>query len=138
MQRVSDEYLLDLLRDVVLIRADGHCEYPECFETACDPHHWYSKKNLSIRYDPDACLYLSAFHHTGGAYSAHRAPEQFKKKIIESGVRSQEWADRILLKKNQIITCHIDDYRQQWKEYLLFEKAMLGKYGISPCFIGHQ
>jgi hypothetical protein len=120
--KVSDKYLLDLLREVVSIRAGGRCEYPGCCETSCDPHHWYSKKNLSIRYDPDACLYLCAEHHTGGTYSAHRSPELFKNKIISSGVRSQEWADSILIKKNKIIVCHIDDFREDSKEILIAER----------------
>lgn len=120
--KVSDKYLLDLLREIVSARAGGRCEFPGCCETSADPHHWYSKKNLSIRYDPDACLYLCAEHHTGGALSAHRAPEAFKLYIVVSGVRSQEWADRILIKKNQIIVCNVDDYRLDWKEILLTER----------------
>jgi len=102
--KVSDKYLLNLLRQVVSARASGHCEFPGCSNTECDPHHWRSKKNLVIRYDPDACLYLCTWHHTGNTMSAHLNPEGFEIAIIKSGVRTQVWADAVEQKKNLIIT----------------------------------
>jgi len=119
---VSDRYLLNLLREIVSIRADGHCEYPGCFETSCDPHHWYSKNNLSIRYDPDACLYLCAGHHTGSIWSAHRAPAGFQAKIIFNDVRSLGWVMQVEFKKNQIITIPVNDFRIEWKGRLFAVK----------------
>jgi hypothetical protein len=106
------------LRQVVSARAAGHCEFPACSNTECDPHHWRSKKNLAIRYDPDACLYLCAKHHTGGAHAAHKIPNLFKIIIISSGVRSQEWANTVEQKKNLIITGFKEAFRETCKEQL--------------------
>lgn len=122
---VSDKYLLDLLREIVSIRAGGRCEFPMCSETDCSPHHWHRKKNLAIRYDPDACIYLCCGHHTGLLFSAHKSPYAFKKYIIMHGVRTEEWADQVLFKANQIITIPTVIYRQEWKIRLLAEREKL-------------
>jgi hypothetical protein len=116
----SDKYLKELLRDVVSQRAGGHCEFPGCNIQECDPHHWHSKSNHAILYDPDACINLCAGHHTGNTLSAHRSPFQFKKVIIENCVRSEDWADQVMIKAHQVVK---DDkyFRETCKFKLLDE-----------------
>jgi len=120
MAKVSDKYLRDLLRQVVSLRAGGKCEFPGCINMQCDPHHWHTQKNNSVKYNPDCCINLCVEHHTGGNQSAHRAPTLFKKIIIENCIRSEEWADNILSIANQVVK---DDkyFREVWKEKLLEE-----------------
>ncbi len=130
MNKVSDKYLRDLLREIVSLRADGHCEFPDCNITDCDPHHWFSKKtNLAIRYDPYACLYLCAGHHTGSLLSAHLSPVEFRRAILRAGVRSEEWAHEVHRRASQIITVDEQTFRQEWKEKLLAELKRLGARG---------
>lgn len=89
-----------LLREVVALRAGGHCEYPGCSITDCDPHHVGGRSNFVI-YDPDTCINLCCGHHNGNTISAHLSPEIFKQLIIAHGVRSREWFDEVSRKKNQ-------------------------------------
>jgi len=121
---VSDKYLRDLLREVVSLRAGGHCEFPGCACRDCDPHHWESKENNAIRYDSFACLYLCAEHHTGSIFSAHHDPLAFKQEILLEGVRSPEWADQIHLRALQIVKAD-NLFRVEWKIKLLEEKERL-------------
>jgi hypothetical protein len=123
--KVSDKYLRDLLREIVSLRAGGVCEFPGCTETNGDPHHWFSKKNLAVKYSFENCLWLCNFHHTASAYSAHKAPFSFKKKIIQCGVRSEAWKYEVLRKANQIITVAPEIYRQEMKIVLLKELERL-------------
>jgi len=115
MNKVSDKYLLDLLREIVSVHAGGHCEYPGCKNTECDPHHWFSKKNLSIKYDFNSCLNLCSEHHTAGKVSAHKSPNLFRSIIINCEVRSAEWALESHKKAAQIITVAPEIYREEWK-----------------------
>lgn len=114
---VSDKYLRDLLREVVSRRAGGRCEFPDCHETACDPHHAESKKNTAVRWDADACINLCTGHHTGETISAHRSPLFFKTIIIESGVRTAEWFGAVRQKANVIIK-DSEFFRIEMKEKL--------------------
>lgn len=123
--KVSDKYLRDLLREVVSIRAGGKCEFLGCQNTECDPAHRFTKKNLSLRYNADACLFLCANHHTIDLFSAHRSPDEFWKYIIKSGVRSQEWEDKIIKTKNIIITGFENAFRETCKFELLEELGRL-------------
>jgi hypothetical protein len=115
---ISDKYLLNLLREVVSARANHHCEWPGCNETTCDPHHFFSKENKSIRYDPDACLFLCCAHHTGDFLSAHRSPAYFQHIIIYERVRDVRWLAEITRRKNQIVKYN-DQFRSDWKDKLL-------------------
>lgn len=125
---VSEKYLKELLREIVSIKAECHCEYPGCNEMICDPHHWISQENKSIRYDPEVCLFLCSRHHTGGPISAHRTPHTFKTLIISNGVRTQEWADQVSIKANQIVK-FCDHFREEWKVKLMEELKRLGARG---------
>lgn len=130
MANVSDKYLRDLLRDIVSFRANGHCEFPDCKNTECDPHHWFAKKtNTAIKYDYDACINLCTGHHTGNLLSAHLSPMLFRQAILRAGVRSEEWAHEVHRKASQIITVDEQTFRQEWKEKLLAELKRLGVRG---------
>jgi len=122
--KVSDKYLLDLLRQVVSLRAGGCCEYFGCPNIDCDPHHVYSRENKSIRYDPDSCLYLCVHHHTGGQFSAHHKPEAFRIMIISTGVRTVEWWEVVWVRSLEIVRFN-DAFRQEWKERLQEELRRL-------------
>ena len=118
--KVSDRYLRGLLMDVVSQRANGFCEFPYCNEIDCSPHHWFTKKNAAIKYDPDACIYLCNFHHTAGPDSAHRQPIKFQYSILANGIRTNEWLMNIIEKKNMTVKDN-DLFREYWKGKLLEE-----------------
>lgn len=120
MNRVSDKYLRDLLREVVSLRANNCCEWPGCKNTECDPHHFFTKDNLSIRYSPESCLWLCQSHHTG-RISAHSEPKIFEAMIIYYQVRTIEWLQEVINRKNQIITIPEDQFREEQKEKLKAE-----------------
>jgi hypothetical protein len=82
-----------------------------------------------MRFNEKACVNLCVNHHTADLFSAHNSPEAFWKFIIESGVRSQEWEDNLLIVKNQIITMPEEQYREDCKEKLLAELKRLGVRG---------
>lgn len=128
MAKVSDKYLRDLLRVVVSFRANNCCEFPGCVNCQCDPHHWASKKNNSIRNDYDACLNLCVGHHTGNQLSAHKSPRLFKLHIINCGVRTQAWADKVEQKARQAAK-DTAEFREECKEKLLAEMKRLGVRG---------
>jgi hypothetical protein len=121
--KISDKYLRNLLREVVSHRAYGHCEFPGCSRSDCDPHHWKSKKNNAIKYDPDACINLCCEHHTSGVISAHGTPSNFKA-IILCRVRTPSWADSVMRKARQAVK---DDnaFREKEKARLLEELELL-------------
>jgi hypothetical protein len=113
-----------MLREVVSMRAGGHCEYPRCFEKICDPHHFFTKENKSIRYDPDVCLYLCTGHHTSDHLSAHKSPAYFQHIIIYERVRDVQWLAEITGRKNQIVKFN-NQFRVEWKERLQEELRRL-------------
>ena len=125
--KVSDKYLLNLAHEICSIKANFKCEYPMCKESGDTlvSHHWFSKKNLAVRYDPLNLLLLCAFHHTASQFSAHKAPFSFKKKIIQCGVRTEAWKYEVLRKANQIITVAPEIYREEMKIVLLKELEKL-------------
>jgi hypothetical protein len=117
---VSDAYLKDLLRQVVCLKAHGHCEYPGCPVAGEDlnPHHFFSVDNNSLRYNDEACLWLCTPHHTGITESAHLSPEAFNDLILSRGVRSYGWFLNLIATKNQIIR-NDNDFRVICKGRLL-------------------
>jgi len=115
---VSEKYLTDLLRKVVAAKANYVCEWPGCNSTLCDPHHYFSRENNAIRWDADSCLWLCANHHTG-TISAHHTPMIFEQVIIYYQVRTIEWLQSVIEKRNQIIALPKEIYRQECKKKLL-------------------
>jgi hypothetical protein len=109
--KVSDKYLLNLLRQVVSIRAGGSCEFPGCSNTECDPHHIYSRENKSTRYDKDNCVWLCNEHHR----DAETRPNAFLSMMIY--LRGQKWIADLLNKKNKVVKFN-DAFRAGWKEKL--------------------
>lgn len=112
--------LLDtLLRENVAKNAGYYCEFPNCRNMNCDPHH-VGGRGHAVVYDPDTCIWLcngSQGHHVYGPVSAHGTPEIFKKVMIESGVRSEKWFKAVAQKK-QMIVKDTKEYRNYWKEKL--------------------
>jgi hypothetical protein len=84
MNKVSEEYLRDLLREIVSLRANNCCEYPGCKNTECDP------------------------------------------------LRTIEWLQEVIERKNQIITVPTEIYREECKEKLMAELTRLGSRGWRP------
>ena len=101
---VTDASLLKLLGNICKERANFRCEYPDCDvrSSQLHPHHFYSRRNASIRYDPDNIIVLCPIHHTLGSFSAHNDPD-FKDRIIATCVRSQDWNEKLRLKRNLIV-----------------------------------
>ena len=103
-QVITDKRLLTLWRTAVIERAGHRCEYPECTvkATQLQAHHFYTKRIVPLRYDMENGLCLCAYHHTLGAFGAHRDPD-FKDIIISRGVRSEEWHNNLIKKKQQTV-----------------------------------
>jgi len=101
---ISDDHLLKLWGNVVKERAGHRCEYPDCHINATQfhPHHWYSRRHASLRYDPLNGICLCSHHHTMSPFSAHNDPD-FKDRILSTGVRTAEWNDALREKRNQIV-----------------------------------
>ena len=101
---ISDGALLKLWGNIVKERAGWKCEYPDCDvrATQLHPHHWYSRRHSSIRYDPLNGICLCAVHHTMGSFSAHHDPD-FKDRILSTGVRTAEWNDKLREKRNLVV-----------------------------------
>lgn len=116
---ISDAYLLKLWAKIVKERAGYRCEYPDCNinATQLHPHHWYSRRHKSLRYDPMNGIALCAHHHTMGSFSAHHDPD-FKDRILATGVRSVEWSDKLREKRNVKITQDEDSFRADALENL--------------------
>ena len=127
MNKVSEEYLLKIYREIVGFNADWKCEWPGCKAEGHDlnPHHFDSRGNLSIKFDPFCSLYLCTPHHTG-SISAHSQPMIFEAVIIYYQVRTIEWLQEVIDRKNQIITVAPEIYREECKEKLLAELTRLG------------
>ena len=122
---VSDKYLMAISRRIVGLRAGWKCEFPGCNAYAEDlnHHHWFSRDNQSVRYDPDNGIWLCSNHHTG-LISAHREPMIFEAMIIYYHVRTVEWLQELTVKKN-IIVKNNNSFREYWKEKLQEELGRL-------------
>jgi Zn-finger protein len=130
MANVSEEYLLKIFHEIVGFNADFNCEWPGCKAEGPDlnAHHFDSRGNLSIKFDPFCGLYLCTNHHTG-RISAHSEPKIFEAMIIYYQVRTIEWLQEVIERKNKIITVAPEIYREEQKEVLLAEMKRLGIRG---------
>lgn len=118
MQKVSDDYNLKLLRDVVCARAGGHCEWPGCACVDCDPHHVFGRANKATRYLPDNCVFLCSVHHR----EAEASPRDFHAIMI--AMRGNSWWSTLVTAKNQVVKFN-DAFRKEWKERLQNELRRL-------------
>lgn len=120
-KKVAESGVLKLWGKVVIARARNTCEYPGCKVnfTQLHPHHYFNRKNKSVKYDPDNGIALCHIHHTNGNEAAHLDPD-FKEKWLKSGKRDEGWLDRLTKKKNMTVKDN-DEYRLMWKEDLLKE-----------------
>ena len=71
----SIDRLLDKLwSQIIAKRANFICEY--CGSNYnCSPHHIFSRRNRSTRWDLRIGIYLCGKHHTLDTYSAHQSKE---------------------------------------------------------------
>ncbi|MEN6375509.1 MAG: hypothetical protein ABFD75_12145 [Smithella sp.] len=113
--KVSDATLLRMWGKIVKLKAGNKCEYPGCTVNATQlhPHHYYNKKNQSVRYDPLNGICLCHIHHTNGNEAAHLDPD-FKEKWLSSGKRPEGWLQKLTDRKNQIVKNN-QFYRENWK-----------------------
>lgn len=122
---VSDKKLLALLREVTLLRARDKCEYPNCTvrATQLHPHHYFNKKNQSVRYDPLNIIVLCHIHHTSGNDAAHLDPD-WKEKWLKSGKRPEGWLEELTARKNQIVKNNAK-FKEEWYQKLLLMRDEL-------------
>jgi len=99
------------------LNAGWKCEMPGCTAVGRDlhPHHAYSKKNGNIAYDPDAGIWLCPVHHA----EAEANRPAFLEKIIAAGVRTPEWHDELIRKKNKIVDRKSAGFLEACKNKLL-------------------
>lgn len=84
-----------LWRTICFLRAKEICEYPGCNNKATQPHHIKTKGAYPhLKYDPENSMGLCYPHHKGGKHGAH-SDINFKEVIIESGVRTKEFLDKL-------------------------------------------
>ena len=120
MKPISDKMLLKLWGSAVIERAGHHCQYPDCNVnyTQVHPHHIFTRRCVTMRYNLDNGIALCATHHTMGADSAHLSPD-FKDVLISCGVRSAEFFDKLRREKNRV-----QKNNQAWKNEC-YEKVKL-------------
>ena len=110
--KITDAKLLKMWREVVIGRA-GRCEYPSCniHYTQLHPHHLYSRRYATMRYNPDAGICLCPYHHTMGGFSAHHDPD-FKNILTFYRVRTEAFFDKLRTERNRT-----QKNNNAWKEY---------------------
>ena len=116
--KVSDKTLLRKWGEVVKAQAGHKCEYPGCTVNATQlhPHHYFNKKNHSVRYDPLNGICLCHIHHTNGNEAAHLDPD-WKEKWLASGKRPEGWLEELTRRKNTTVKNN-NSYREMWKQKL--------------------
>jgi hypothetical protein len=110
----TDKHVLELLRARVCENANGTCEFPSCTMTVADPHHIFTRKNKSTRYDPNNCVWLCNCCHR----YAEQHPEDFQVMMIN--LRGIAWFTDLVVRKNQVVKFN-DSYRAEWKQRLMGE-----------------
>ena len=111
---VSDKRLLNLLRQVMDKRTDGHCEWPGCCQVDCDPHHIFHKSHKSVRYFPGNLVNLCNAHHR----YAEANPHDFRYEMVV--MRGNDWWIDLVQRKNEVVKFD-NHFREMWKEILLKE-----------------
>lgn len=112
---VSEKTVLSLWRKVVLKQANYKCEYPNCSVnyTQLHPHHYFNRKNKSVKYDPLNGICLCHIHHTNGNEAAHLDPN-WKDIWLASGKRPSGWLEELTDRKNRTVKDN-NEYRCKWK-----------------------
>lgn len=117
-KKVAESGVLALWREVVFKQAKYKCEYPNCTVnyTQLHPHHYYSRGNKSVKYDPLNGIALCARHHTLDKDSAHKDPD-WKEIWLASEKRPSWWLEELTKRKN-IQAKDNDEFRAIWKGIL--------------------
>jgi hypothetical protein len=112
-KKVTDKRLLKIWSEKGKIRSEFKCEYPDCNVNyhQVHAHHVFHRSIANTRYDIDNCIILCPVHHTLGQDSAHKDPT-FIARIIACGVRTSEWFDKLIEKKNKIVKNN-DSFKEQ-------------------------
>ena len=120
-KKVAESGVMKLWGKIVIERARHQCEYPCCTVnfTQLHPHHYFNRKNKSVKYDPMNGIALCHIHHTHGNQAAHLDPD-FKEIWLASGKRPEGWIEELTKRKNQVVKDN-DEYRLKWKQELLRE-----------------
>ncbi len=120
-KKVVESGVMKLWGKIVIERARHRCEYPGCMVnfTQLHPHHYFNRKNKSVKYDPMNGIALCHIHHTHGNQAAHLDPD-FKEIWLVSGKRPEGWLEELTKRKNQTVKDN-DEYRLKWKKELLKE-----------------
>lgn len=120
-KKVAESGVIKLWGRVVINRAEKKCEYPNCSVnfTQLHPHHYFNRKNKSVKYDPMNGIALCHIHHTHGNQAAHLDPD-FKEIWLASGKRPDGWIEELTIRKNKIVKDN-DEYRSYWKRKLEIE-----------------
>ena len=100
----TDKKALKVWADKVKERADYRCEYPDCKVNyhQVHAHHVFHRSHANLRYDISNGICLCPTHHTLGQDSAHKDPT-FITRLITCGVRTPEWFDALIEKRNVIV-----------------------------------
>lgn len=84
MTKKQDKILLNLWKEICLIRANHRCELCGKNDAKLDVHHIFGRRKKSTRYDPQNGIVLCSFRcHKYGKSSPHESPETFRRKLIE-------------------------------------------------------
>jgi hypothetical protein len=70
----------DRLWSIIVRQRDATCLYPGCNRQDLNAHHIFSRRNQSVRFDPENGVALCRGHHL---FWAHSAYEEFRDAIIE-------------------------------------------------------
>lgn len=90
-----DKKLHEAWREVVYKRAGYKCEICGSSQTI-NPHHFFGKRALNTRCDPDNGVCLCTGHHTFAKESAHQAPSWFQEMMLH--IRGDEWLKKLTSK----------------------------------------
>jgi len=103
MTKLTDKKLLKLWGRAVIEHAGCKCEYPDCNinYTQLHPHHLFSRRHASLRYEIRNGVALCSVHHSLGSFSAHNDPT-FKDRLVACGVRPLELFEELSRQRNRI------------------------------------
>ena len=116
-----DRLLDKLWSQIIAKRANHVCEYCGS-DYNCSPHHIFSRRNRSTRWDLRIGIYLCSNHHTFDTYSAHQSKE-FSEIWIKNYIGEKLYLE-LERKSNQIKKWTKEEKQELVEE---FRKILRGK-----------